>query len=89
MIEIPGAVQIPYTCDHCGRVEYRPLIHPKAGTPDDSARVAGWRVGATPAKPRVVWCPACAGTEPGYWARLTAEALAAVGLDVGRTEGPP
>jgi hypothetical protein len=62
-------VEIPYLCDGCGRTDYRYPPPVAAGTADDSARCAGFRISATPANPRNVICPACAGTDPDYWNR--------------------
>jgi hypothetical protein len=63
-----AASDIAYTCDHCGQTEHRRPVNPLVGTDDDSARVAGWRIGATQAKQRNVICPECAGTNEDYWA---------------------
>lgn len=53
-----------WQCDICDQDERRPVIATGLGSMDDSARVAGWRIGpgGTP-----VICPECAGTDPGYW----------------------
>jgi hypothetical protein len=80
--------EIPYTCDCCGRTEYRTLVHLKAGTNDDSARIAGWRIGATQAQPRNVICPECAGLDVGYWDRQTLTVARMAGVDAGRVNPP-
>jgi hypothetical protein len=61
---------ILYRCDICEQAERRePIPSPAAGSDDDSARVAGWRIGSSQAKPRNVICPECAGTDEDYWDR--------------------
>jgi hypothetical protein len=63
-------MSIVYRCDICHMAENRePLKSPAAGTDDDSARAAGWRIGASKSKPRNVICPECAGTDNDYWDR--------------------
>lgn len=59
-----------YRCDSCDMAETREVIpSPAIGSDDDSARVVGWRIGATQSKPRNVICPECAGTDEDYWDR--------------------
>lgn len=61
---------ILYRCDICEQAERRePIPSPAVGTDDESARIAGWRIGASQAKPRNVICPECAGTDEEYWDR--------------------
>lgn len=60
-----------YRCDHCNQAERRDPV--RLGSDDDSARVAGWRIGATAAKDRNVLCPECAGTDEDYWDRRLLE----------------
>ncbi|GAA0738529.1 hypothetical protein Drose_04470 [Dactylosporangium roseum] len=60
---------VVYRCDICEMAEKRQPVLSPAGTDDDSARVAGWRIGASQAKERNVVCPECAGTDEGYWDR--------------------
>ena len=81
----PDPPQIPYLCNHCGRTEFRLWVSPTAGGADASARVAGWRIGASQAKPRNVVCPACAGTDEAYWDRQTVGMALRAGVDAGRT----
>lgn len=61
--------QIPYTCDHCAETDYRDMVPTGGGSQDDSARVAGWRIGVTSSRARHVICPQCAGTDVDYWLR--------------------
>jgi len=56
-----------YRCDICHMAENRDEV--KLGSDDDSARVAGWRIGASKSKERNVICPECAGTDEDYWDR--------------------
>lgn len=74
---------IRYECDGCNRVEDRPKISEKVGGTDASARVAGWRIGATQAKSRNVICPECADTDPEYWDQITLSQAYMAGVDHG------
>lgn len=71
-----------YKCNHCDRGETR-HISTAAGGSDNSARVAGWRIGATPNNPRNVICPECAGTDEDYWDRRTLTVAYSAGIDAG------
>lgn len=79
------ASDVTYRCAPCDRVEQRKPIHPNVGTDDDSARVAGWRIGSTPAKPRVLICPECSGVDEDYWDRQTLAVAYMAGIDAGNT----
>jgi len=56
-----------YRCDICRMAEERKPA--QLGSDDDSARVVGWRIGATKSNPRNVICPECAGIDVSYWDR--------------------
>jgi hypothetical protein len=77
---------VRYTCDHCDRAEDRPKVSDKLGGADASARVAGWRIGATQTKPRNVICPECAGTDEDYWDRITLSIAHMAGIDAGNPQ---
>jgi hypothetical protein len=74
---------VRYVCDSCDRAEDRLKISAAAGGTDASARVAGWRIGATQSKPRNVICPECADTDPEYWDRITLSIAYQAGIDYG------
>lgn len=74
---------IRYECDACGCVEDRQKISDAAGGTDASARVVGWRIGASQSKPRNVICPECAGTDEEYWDRITLSQAYMAGVNYG------
>lgn len=76
-------MSVRYKCDACDRVEDRNKISDAAGGNDASARVAGWRIGATQSKPRNVIRPECAGTDEEYWDRITLSIAYMAGIDAG------
>lgn len=76
-------MNVRYACDACDRIEDRPKVSDALGGSDASARVAGWRIGATQSKPRNVICPECAGTDEEYWDRITLSIAYQAGIDFG------
>lgn len=84
-----------FECKHCERQERRSPV--PLGTVDDSARVAGWRIGVyrddrigvgpggCGEDVRVEICPECAGTDEGYWDRRTMSVAYQAGIDAGNT----
>ncbi len=76
-------MSVVYRCDICDMAERRePIESPAAGTDDDSARAAGWRIGASQSKPRNVICPECAGTDISYWDRKVIAAANYAGMRI-------
>ena len=74
----------------CHMAEGRePMPSPAIGTDDDSARAAGWRIGATKSKPRNVICPECAGTDEEYWDRKVLSVAAQSGMYFAIGESDP
>lgn len=74
-------MSLVYRCDICHMAEQRePVPSPVVGTDDDSARAAGWRIGATKSNPRNIICPECAGTDVAYWDRKVLSAADQAGL---------
>ncbi len=72
---------ILYRCDICDMAEERqPIPSPVVGTDDDSARAAGWRIGASKSKPRNVICPECSGVDCGFWDRKVLAGVNAAGM---------
>jgi hypothetical protein len=67
-----------YRCDICRMAEERKPA--QLGSDDDSARVVGWRIGATKSNPRNVICPECAGTDEEYWDRKVLSVAAQSGM---------
>lgn len=69
-----------FTCDNCDRSEE--IKVPAAGTTEEVARVAGWRIGAPYSTPRK-YCPECVGTDEDYWDRRTLAVAYQAGIDAG------
>ncbi len=70
-----------YACNGCRRQEERPPV--ASGTDDDSARVAGWRIGVNGRGEKQKICPVCVGTDAGFWDRQTVAVAAMAGADAG------
>lgn len=68
-----------FRCDNCNRAaEYGPNPF---GPTEESARVAGWRIGL-PLAP-ACYCPECVGTDAEYWQRRTLDLAAQAGVQSG------
>jgi hypothetical protein len=76
---------VRYTCTNCDRAEDRAKIPAGIGTGDESARIAGWRIGTTLGGKRQVICPGCLGADEDYWGRKTLGVAYAAGIDAGNT----
>ncbi len=74
-----------YKCVGCGRQEQRETPPKGYGSADDSARTAGWRIGATGRAARQEICPECADVDDNYWDRRTLTTAYAAGIDAGNT----
>lgn len=71
-----------FRCDNCQRAaEYGPN---PCGPTEESARVAGWRLGAPYGSP-ACYCPECVDSDAGYWTRRTLDLAAQAGVQSGRS----
>ena len=72
---------VQFICDECGRVAtYSPNPF---GPTEESARVAGWRIGSCCGGKKLAYCPVCAGTDAGFWDRRTLGLAAQAGVQSG------
>lgn len=76
---------VRYTCTECDRTEDRAKVPTGVGTDDESARIAGWRIGTTQSGKKQVICPECSGFDEDYWDRRTLNVAYAAGIDAGNT----